>query len=474
MVMGELVLETELLVIGSGPGGYAAAFRAADLGLDVTLIDSSSRPGGVCLFSGCIPSKSFLFLSELMHDAGRAKAMGLSFEAPCIDLQALWNWRDKVVDDMADGLVSLCKRRNIALIRGEARFENPRTVCLQDSEVRRVIFGDVIIATGSSPITFPDTRFRPGGRIMDSTGALALEDIPGDLLVIGGGYIGLELGSFYASLGSRVRLVESAGGLLTGIDHDLVEPLQRKLNTLFYSISLQTNVNGLYEDNDGVEVSLEQSGQTTTLRVDRVLVAIGRSPNSSGIGLENTGVEVDGRGYIVVDAQQRTTEKHIFAVGDVAGGMMLAHKASYEGKVAAEVVAGKSAAFDARAIPVVVYTDPQIAWCGLTEEQARRENRAVRVQKFPWKYSGRANIMGATDGFTKILVDPQNGRIVGMGVTGRDGEAVISEGVLAVEMGALAEDLALCVHPHPTLSETMGEAADLYFGNATHFMKRKN
>ena len=473
MVMGELEQETELLVIGSGPGGYAAAFRAADLGLDVTMVDMAQRPGGVCLFKGCIPSKTFLFLSELIHDARRAETMGISFGKPQIDLEALRAWKARVIDTMADGLVSLSNRRGVQLLQGKAQFESADTVRLHDCEVSHIKFRHAIIATGSRPIPFPGTEFKHGGRIMSSTGALALADVPRNLLVIGGGYVGLELGTVYAALGSRVNLVELEDRLLPGVDSDLVEPLQRRLNTIFDSIHLKTKVASMQEIEGAVKVVLEGDVETPEQQFDRVLVAIGRKAAVTDIGLENTGVELDERGFIKVDDRLRTTDERIFAVGDVTGGLMLAHKATREGKVAAEVIAGEPSAFDVRAIPAVVYTDPQIAWCGLTEEEVRAKNIPVKVQRFPWKFSGRATTMGAPEGLTKIIVDPASGRIVGVGICGRDTEGLISEGVLAIEMGALAEDMALSVHPHPTLSETEGEAAELYLGSATHILSKK-
>ena len=473
MVMGELEQECEVLVIGSGPAGYAAAFRAADLGLDVTMVDPAQRPGGVCLYNGCIPSKTFLFLSELIHDARRAESMGVAFGKPRIDLKALREWKGKVIDTMANGLVSLSNRRGVQLLQGRAQFESSEKVRLSDAEVSHIKFQHAIVATGSRPIAFPGTTFKPGGRIMSSTGALALADVPQSLLVIGGGYVGLELGTVYAALGSRVNLVELQDRLLAGVDADLVRPLEQRLSAIFETIRLRTKVASMKETAGGVEVVFEGDGEKAEQRFDRVLVAIGREAISEGLGLENTAVEFDQRGFIKVDDQQRTSDERIFAVGDVAGGVMLAHKASREGKVAAEVIGGQPSAFDVRAIPAVVYTDPQIAWCGLTEEQAKKENIPVQVQRFPWKFSGRATTMGAPEGLTKIIVDSQSGRILGVGIVGRDTEGLISEGVLAIEMGALAEDMALSIHPHPTLSETEGEAAELYLGSATHILSKK-
>jgi dihydrolipoamide dehydrogenase len=472
MVMGELTQEAEVLVVGSGPGGYAAAFRAADLGLDVTMVDPGDRPGGVCLYKGCIPSKTFLYLAELIFDAAKAGSMGIAFDKPRIDLAAVRAWKGTVIDQMANGLVSLNNRRGVQLIKGRVTFESADTVRVHDSEISHIKFRHAILATGSQPISFPGTAFKNGGRIMSSTGALALADVPDRLLIIGGGYIGLELGSVYAALGSRVSLVELEDGLLAGVDRDLVKPLHRKLEKIFESIHLKTRVVAMEENEKEVAVTLEGDVEEPQQTFDRVLVAIGRKPNSDNIGLENTKVELDEKGFVKVDDRQRTADERIFAVGDVVGGMMLAHKATREGKVAAEVIAGEPSAFDVRAIPAVVYTDPQIAWCGITEEQANREQRSVKVQRFPWKFSGRATTMGAPEGLTKIIVDPETGRIIGVGIAGRDTEGLISEGVLAIEMGALAEDMALSIHPHPTLSETEGEAAEIFLGSATHILNK--
>lgn len=472
MVMGELSQETEVLVIGSGPGGYAAAFRAADLGLDVTMVDTALRPGGVCLHKGCIPSKTFLFLSELIHDARRAETMGITFGQPRIDLDALRTWKDKVIDQMAKGLVSLSNRRGVQVLRGRAEFESSDTVRLHDAEISHIKFRHAILASGSYPTSFPGTEFKPGGRIMSSTGALALADIPESLLILGGGYVGLELGTVYAALGSRVSLVELEDRLLLGVDQDLVQPLHRRLEAVFETISLNTRVSALNENDNGVDVSFDGDIDNPEQTFDRVLVAIGRKPATQNMGLENTNIELDEKGFVVVDEQQRTSDERIFAVGDVVGGYMLAHKATREGKVAAEVIAGQPSAFDVRAIPAVVYTDPQIAWCGVTEEQARKDNIKIDVQRFPWKFSGRATTMGAPEGLTKIIVDPDTQRILGVGISGRNTEGLISEGVLAIEMGALAEDMALSIHPHPTLSETEGEAAEIFLGSATHILSK--
>ncbi len=473
MVMGELTQETEVLVIGGGPGGYAAAFRAADLGLEVTMIDMRARPGGECLYQGCIPSKTLLFLAELIHDAKRASSMGLTFGEPQVDLEAIRNWKHQVVDSLADGLVTLSSKRGVQLLHGRAVFEGPDRVRLQDADVSHIRFHHAILATGSYPTVFPNVNYSGKGRIMDSAGALELDDIPGSLLVLGGGYIALELGMLYASLGSRVTLVVRSERLLRGADADLVSPLIRRIQAMFDAIHYNTEVLDLQEGEKNATGRFKGSKGEWEQAFDRVLIAIGRTPNSQDIGLETTNVEVNDRGFVLVDEQQRTADERIFAIGDVAGGQMLAHKAFREGKVAAEVIAGEPSAFDVMAIPAVVFTDPQIAWCGLTEDQAQRENRPVKIERFPWRFSSRATTMDVPEGLTKIITDKGTGRILGVGISGRSAEALISEGVLAVEMGALAEDVSLLIHPHPTFSETVGEAAGIFLGTATHMLSKQ-
>ena len=473
MVMGELVQETEVLVIGSGPGGYSAAFRAADLGLEVILVDTAPRPGGECLFRGCIPSKTLLYLAELIHDAHRAQAMGITFDRPRIDLDSLRSWKDDVIDTLADGLVRLSGKRGVQLLQARAVFESSDRVRLFDSDVSHIQFRNAILASGSSPTSLPGIEFSPGGRIMDSSGALSLVDIPETLLVLGGGYVALELGSVYAALGSRVTLAVRSDRLLRGADSDLAAPLVRRLHKTFEAILFDSLPKALTEDETGVTVNWNEGDKGRPERFDRVLAAIGRRPNSANLGLEKTRAKVDKRGFVEVDEQQRTADKQIFAIGDVAGGPMLAHKAFHEGKIAAEVIAGQPSAFDARAIPAIVYTDPQVAWAGLTEDNAAREGRKVSIERYPWKFSSRAVTMGATDGLTKILIDPETERILGLGISGRDTEGMIAEGVLAIEMGSLAQDLALSIHPHPSLSETVGEAAEIFLGSVTHMLPRK-
>jgi dihydrolipoamide dehydrogenase len=463
-----------LVVIGAGPGGYAAAFHAADLGLKVTLVNSDPKPGGVCLHRGCIPSKALLHAARVVGESEEAKAWGLTFAKPKIDLDVMRRWKQGVLDTLAGGVATLCRRRGVELRRARATFLDSQTLQLDDPEGKpggkpeQLRFEHAIVATGSSPAM--PRLFQIGDpRVMDSTGALELEDAPESLLVVGGGYIGLEMGTVYAALGSRVTVVELTDGLLPGVDRDLVKPLQDRLAKRFAAIHLNTKVEGLAARKEGIEATLSGAGAAAGAKplFDRVLVSIGRRPNSQGLGLEKTRVEVDERGFIKVDRRQRTADEHILAIGDVAGEPMLAHKASREGKVAAEVLAGEPAEFDNIAIPAVVFTDPEIAWCGLTETQAKAEGRAVDVARFPWAASGRALTLGRTEGATKLVIDPATERVLGMGVVGCGAGELIAEGVLAVEMGAVARDLAESIHAHPTLSETTGGAAEFFYGMAT-------
>jgi dihydrolipoamide dehydrogenase len=398
--------------------------------------------------------------------------MGLVFAEPKIDINRLREWKDRVIDRLANGLVELTKKRGILFLQGEAVFEDSSHARVQNSGSSHIKFKHAIIATGSCSRAAAGMQFKPGGRIMDSTGALELADIPKRLLVAGGGFVGLETGSIYASLGSRVVLVEDNGKLMGGIDRDLMRPLESRLEALFESIHFNTNITSMEEDESGVNVTFSGEIENKSQRFDRVLVAIGRVPNSGGIGLENTKVKVNEQGFIEVDLQRRTTDEKIFAVGDVTGGAMLAHKAMHEGKVAAEVIAGMPSAFDFQAIPAVVYTDPQIAVCGLSEEAARKRGRNVKITRFPWSASGRAVSMGV-GGMTKMTIDPDTQRVLGLGIVGRDAGEMIAEGVLAIEMGALAEDLALSMHPHPTLSEAEEEAAEVFLGSSTHILPQK-
>jgi dihydrolipoamide dehydrogenase len=464
------IIDNELVIVGAGPGGYAAAFLAADKGIPVTLIDASERPGGTCLFVGCIPSKALLHAAKLITDAQEGAAWGLQFAPPKIDLAALRNRSQQIVDTLARNLAELAKRRKVEFVRGRVHFVDSQTLALEEGPRRR--FRHCILATGSRPTRLGSLNLEHL-RVMDSTAALRLDDVPGSLLVVGGGYIGLELGYVYAALGSKVTVVELTDGLLPGVDRDLVRPLQGRLEKLFHQIHLGTQVTRLEPAGNRLKVHLQGEEAPRELTVDKVLVAVGRRPNSDGLGLDKLGVAVDDRGFIRVDEQRRTSNERVFAIGDVAGEPMLAHKAVYEGKVAVEAVAGEPAAADARAIPAVVFTDPELAWCGLTETDAKRQKREVKVARFPWAASGRAATLLRTEGLTKLIVEPETDRLLGMAVVGAGAGELIAEGVVAIEMAATARDLALCIHPHPTLTETVMEAAETLYGTATHLLRPK-
>jgi dihydrolipoamide dehydrogenase len=460
----------DLVVIGAGPGGYAAAFLAADLGIEVSLIDPAPDPGGVCLYRGCIPSKALLHVAHVIGESRRAAEWGVEFDCPRVDLDRLRTWKEGVVAKLTRGLGHLRRQRNVAYIQGSARFVDARNLDVESvsGERRRLHFAHAIIATGSRPAALPG--FPEGStRVLDSTSALEIREIPKRLLVVGGGYIGLELGSVYAALGSAVTVVEMMDGLLPGVDPDLVRPLARKLGREFEAVLLGTRVGRIEERTNGVAVAFEGNAPGPTERVfDQVLVAVGRVPTSDGLGLEHTRVVTDEAGFICVNGERRTAESSIFAIGDVVGEPMLAHKASHEGRTAVEAVAGRKVVFEPAAIPAVVFTDPEVAWCGMTEREAAVRGRKVAVSRFPWTASGRAMTLGGSDGVTKLVIDPETERILGVGIAGPGAGELIAEGVLAVEMASVASDLKLTVHPHPTLSETLMEAAEAFFGQSTH------
>ena len=454
-----------LVVIGGGPGGYAAAFRAAELGLQVTLVDPEDNPGGVCLHRGCIPSKALLHVAKLVTDTEESQIIGVRFSKPEIDVARVREWKDEVIEQLTGGLGSKLKKLKIDHLRGMARFRESGhlEVTLADGETTSLEFDQAILATGSRPMLLPDVP-RDSRAIIDSTGALELADVPASLLVVGGGYIGLELGSAYAALGSKVSVVEMTDGLLPGCDRDLVSVLKRRLDKTFADIMLKTKVVELKEQKNGVAVTLEnKKGEQTKRRFEKVLIAIGRKPNTESLGLEKTSIEVDEKGFVVVDGQQRTTQKNVFAIGDIAGEPMLAHKAYGEAAVAAEVAAGRAAVFEPRAVPAVVFTDPEVAWCGLTETVARAEKIKVKTAKMPWRGNGRNLTLGRTDGMTKLIVDPESDVLLGMAVAGPGAGELIAEGVVAMELAALSEDLRKSIHPHPTLSETIYDAAEMLF-----------
>ena len=459
MVMGDLVDEVEVAVLGGGPGGYSAAFRCAELGLETVVIDAAQRLGGACLFEGCIPSKALLHVAAVLSEVERAKEFGVDFGEPRISLDPLRKWKqERVVGKLARGLTAVAKAKGVAVIGGHGVFEDSSTLRIEAGEtLRKVRFKHAIVATGSRPSGLPGLTLQ-SERVMDSTAALELPDIPARLLVIGGGYIGLELGTVYATLGSRVTLVEMTDGLLPGVDRDLVQPLQRRVDKIFAAIHLGTKVAALRETGAQIEADLE--GRETE-RFDRVLVAVGRRAQSDGIGLEVTRVRLTERGrFVQVDERCRTEDPRIYAVGDVTGEPMLAHRAMRQGKVAAEAVAGRLAAFDNVAIPAVVFTDPEIAWCGLSEAQAKGQGLTVKVAKFQWAASGRAATLGRSDGLTKLVADAASGRVLGVGIVGPGAGELIAEASLAVETAALVEDVAVTIHAHPTLSESLMEAAE--------------
>ncbi len=466
-------LRYDVAVIGAGPGGYAAAFQAADLGLRTALIEEDSQLGGTCLLRGCIPSKALLHATRLLTDADEAAVWGIHFGKPRVDLEAFRDRVSAIIGKLTKGVRTLAGSRKVEVIRARARFKDATTLQLSGANTpSELSFGYAIIATGSTPV-IPDWLRLSDPRMMDSTSALRLPDIPPRLLVIGGGYIGLELGTVYQALGSEVTMVEALPRLLNSVDADLVRPLHQRLLRQFKAIKLNTTVEKLDVRAEGLVATFTDSQKASTETFDRVLVAVGRRPSTSQLGLEHTKITLTSKGFIQIDRQMRTTEPNIFAIGDVAGEPMLAHKATHEGFVAARVIAGKRTAFDAKAIPAVVFTDPEIAWCGLTEDAARVSGQAVKVVRFPWAASGRATTLGRTEGVTKLILDPESGRVLGMGLCGIGAGELIAEGVLAVEMGAVAEDLATSIHPHPTVSETVMEAAESFYGSPTHLFISK-
>jgi len=468
---------TQLVVIGAGPGGYAAAFYAADRGMQVTLVDPEKNPGGVCVYRGCIPSKALLHVADVITESAHAADFGVTFAKPKIDLDKLRDFKNKVVGQLTAGAGQVRNLRKITHLQGMASFRDNRTldVELVDGKKETLTFESCIIATGSRPTTIPGLSI-DSPRLMDSTGALDLPDVPASLLVVGGGYIGLELGSVYAALGSSVTVVEMTPGLLPGADRDLVNILARRITAICEAVWLNTKVTGMKAGKDSISVTFEGEGFTGEKAFDRVLVSIGRRPNSAVPGLDKLKVEIDKRGFIVVDEARQTGEPGIYAIGDVAGEPMLAHKAAHEGRAAVDAIAGdRNVAFEPLAIPAVVFTDPEIAWAGLTETEAEKKGITVTVARFPWGASGRAISIGRTDGVTKLVIDPQTERVLGVGICGPGAGELISEGVLAIEMGATAKDVAMTIHPHPTLSETVMESAEVFFGHATHvYRPRRN
>lgn len=468
-------IKTQLAVIGGGPGGYAAAFLAADLGMQVTLIDLEKNPGGVCLYRGCIPSKALLHVARLIHEAEEARKWGVEFGEPKIDINKLRDFKNGVVNKMTGGLGQLCKSRKVNYINGRAVFTNSNTLSVSkvDGTTEEVIFEKAILATGSVPAKVPGLSI-DSPRVMDSTGALELNDVPKKLLVIGGGYIGLELSTVYAALGSKVTVVEMLPGILPGADRDLVAVLEKRVKATMENVFVETKVVELKEVAAGIQVKLEGKSIVEPVQTfDKVLISVGRKPVTAGLGLENIKVKVNERGFVVVDKTLKTDDASIYAIGDIVGNPMLAHKAAAEGKVAVEAILGQKVAFEPNAIPAVVFTDPELAWTGLSETDARDKGIKVEVAKFPWAASGRATTLDRNDGMTKLVIEPETERILGVGIVGVGAGDMIAEGTLAIEMGAVVKDLELTIHPHPTLSETIMFAAELFYGHATDMYKPK-
>ena len=460
----------EVVVIGGGPGGYAAAFRAADLGLKTALVDPEENPGGVCLYRGCIPSKALLHVVKLKQEALEAADFGLKFEEPKINVKQVREWKDSVVQKLVGGLGQLTDKRKVEHIRGMAKFKDAHTLEVEhEGEKQQVSLEHAILATGSEPVSLPDVEFSKN--ILSSATALDLPDVPEKMLVIGAGYIGLEIGSVYDGMGSKVSVVEMTDKLMPGADRDLVDSFAKRNKDLFEEIMLETKVAGI-KGKRKIKVKFEgkHEGEKT---YNKVLIAIGRKPRSKNLGLENLDVEIDDQGFVKVNDQRQTGESSIYAIGDISGEPMLAHKASYEGKIAAEAIAGQKAVYDPKAIPAVVYTDPEIAWCGLTETEAKAQDKKIKVAKFPWAASGRAATLNRSDGLTKLIFDPETERVLGVGIVGKHAGDMIPEAALAVEMAAVAKDVSLTIHPHPTLSETLMEAAEVLYGEATHIYRPK-
>jgi len=467
-------IKTDIVVVGAGPGGYAAAFYAADKGKKVILIEKEARLGGVCLNSGCIPSKALLHVSKFIDESKESGNLrGVVFKKPTINLKKLRQWKESVIDRLAKGIVSLAKAKGVEVIYGRGYFEDSKTLRVETPEGQQFIaFDNAIIAVGSKP-AIPNAFDLGNPRIMSSTEALELEEIPKNLLVVGGGYIGMELGTVYASLGTEVVVAEALNSILMGADPDLVRPVLRYAQKAFKEVRLSAKVLSMATAGKKIKVTMEMAGETKDELYDRVLISVGRAPNCKDLGLRNTQVQQDPKGFIQVNSQQQTSDPNIYAIGDVAGGVLLAHKASKEARIAIEVITGEASAFEGINIPAVVFTDPEVAWCGLTETEAKEKGIQVEVARVPWTASGRAISFDRTDGLTKLIIEPETERILGVGIVGAGAGDLISEGVHAIEMGATARDLAETVHPHPTLSETLMEAAEVFYGYSSHAISKK-
>jgi dihydrolipoyl dehydrogenase len=464
-----------IAVVGGGPGGYAAAFLAADLGMKVTLVDPEANPGGVCLYRGCIPSKALLHVAKLIDESRHAKNWGIEFAEPKIDVARLRSFKEGIVKKLTGGLGQISKQRKVEYLQGTAGFESSNTlrIARANGSTESRTFDRIVLATGSRPAIIPSLKLDTP-RMLDSTSALDLADVPKTLLVIGGGYIGLELGTVYAALGSKVSVVEMLPGLLPGADRDLVAPLHKRMEKIFDSIMVNTTVAKVKTESSGIRVTFEGAEVKEKEKVfDKVLVSVGRKPNSEIAGLDKTQVQVGPRGFIQVNKQLRTHDPAIYAIGDIVGEPMLAHKASHEGRTAVEAIAGHKVAFEPNAIPAVVFTDPEIAWAGLTETQAQKDGREIAVAKFPWAASGRAITIDRPEGLTKLILEPKTERVLGVGIVGAGAGELIAEGTLAIEMAATATDIALTIHPHPTLSETVMQSAEVFFGTSTDIYRPK-
>jgi len=465
---------TEILVLGAGPGGYTAAFYAADKGKKVTLVEQNRRLGGICLNVGCIPSKALLHATEILREATDSARRGIEFGAPKVDLDRLRSWKEAILEKLGQGIKSLAQHRGVQVIYGRGHFEDSQTLRVETAEGQKFIrYQKAIIAVGSKP-TMPNAFDLGNKRIMTSTEALDLPDIPQDFLIVGGGYIGMELGTVYAALGSKVVVLEALPSILTGIDDDLIRPVARAAQKAFKEIRVNTKVVKMATAGKQIKVTMEVNKEPREELYDRVLVSVGRSPNYTDLGLENTKVTKDDKGFIQCNPQQQTDDPFIYAIGDVNGGTLLAHRAAKEAKIAVEAMLGEPSAFENIVIPAVVYTHPEVAWCGLTETEAKQKSIEIKVAKFLWGANGRALTLDRPDGLTKLIIDPETERILGVGIVGAGAGELISEGVLAVEMGATARDVADCVHPHPTLSETLMEAAESFYGTATHTISRRD
>lgn len=467
-------IQTELVIVGAGPGGYAAAFYAADKGKKVILVEKEQRLGGVCLNRGCIPSKALLQATKLITEARESGVRGVTFEPPKIDLEKMRAWKNSILDKLAQGLSNLAQKRGVEVLRGRGHFEDSRTLRVETDEGQKFInYQTAIVAVGSKS-AMPKAFDLGNPRIMTSREALDIEEIPENLLIVGGGYIGMELGTVYATLGSKIVVVEALGSILAGADPDLVRPVMRYAEKAFKEMRVNTKVLKMSTSGKQIKVLMETNGQQREELYDRVLVCVGRAPNCGDLGLKNTRVTLDENGFIKVNEKQQTSDPAIYAIGDVTGGALLAHKAAREARVAVDVITGEDSAFENFIIPAVVFTDPEVAWCGLTEAEAKEKGIPVQVAKFPWSASGRALTFDRPDGLTKLVIDPETERILGVGITGHGAGELISEGVLAIQMGATAYDLAASIHPHPTLSETLMECAEMFYGHSTHVLSRKH